>query len=144
MSIVTRTKPRWTAPAEFVPPIYYDLFPSTVILPNKTYTTCRIVLTAPPSPRLYVFHDTHEGPDAIIIAEYDPALIFGSTKQGFDLAIVAPNPEPFRVRIRPESGCGCGHQVKSLQVFTTMRHTTAPTSAGSVSDALIDPRLPPL
>ncbi len=107
MSIVTRQNtPRWTAPADFTPPIYYDLFPSTVILPNKTYINCRIVITAPPSPRLYVFRDTHTGPDAVVVAEYDPALIFGGTKQGFDLVITAPNPTPFRAMIRPESGCG--------------------------------------
>lgn len=143
MSIV-KPRQKWSVPADFVPAIYYDLFPSTVILPNKTYATSRIVITAPPSPRLYVFHDTFEGPDALVVAEYDPTLIFGSTKQGFDLLITAPNPTPFRVQIRPESGCGCGHLVKSLMPFTTMRHTAAPGSAGTIEDARFDPRLPPL
>lgn len=136
---------RWSPPADYNPAVYFDLHPSTVILPNKTYTGCRIVITAPPEPRLFVFHDGHSGaPEAVVVVQYDPSLIFGSTKTGFDLLVTAPNPVPFRALIRPESGCGCGSQVKNMAIFSTMRHTQAPSSAGTISDARFDPRLPAL
>jgi hypothetical protein len=126
----------WSPPADLVPAIYYDLFPSTVTFPisGSVYDKARIIITAPPSPRLYVFTDTNQGPGAAVIAEYDIDRIYGNTKQGFDLVLTAPNPTPVHVQIRPLGNCGCGSRLKSFRPFTNLRHTAAPDPAGTIAD----------
>lgn len=121
----------WTTPANYTPHIYYDLFPTIITFPNgNRYEKVRFILTAPPDPRVYVFKDGFTGPEAVLVAEYDPAQIFGDTRDGFDLTITAPNPTPFTLQVRPHAHCGCGSSLKGFRPFTNMLHTAAPAPAG--------------
>jgi hypothetical protein len=118
----------WTPPPDYAPAIYHDLFPATVRTPTHTYAKCRIILTAPPNPRVFVFVDSPQGPAAQLITAYDPQQIYGDARKGFDLKVTAP--AIFALSIRPEGGCGCGTRLKTLHPFTSMRHSPPPNPAG--------------
>jgi hypothetical protein len=117
----------WSAPNGYSPAIYADLFPATVSFPTGTrYLKTRTILTAPPSPRLFVFVDSPRGPAAQIVAEYDPDQLYGALNQGFDVLITLPHPA--LLSIRPEGGCGCGSRLRTLRPFHGPRQTTLPSS----------------
>jgi hypothetical protein len=125
----TSTAPRpWATPNDYSPAIYYDLFPTTAKTPTHTYPSARVIVTAAPEPRVYVFVDSPQGPAAQVIAQYDPDQIYGDLKTGLDLKVTQP--AEFALQVRPQSGCGCGSQLRRLRAFNTMRHTPAPVTAG--------------
>ena len=148
---MTTTTTAWTTPANFSPAIWYDFFPTTVTFPatSKVYDKARIIVTAPEpatgtasGPRLYVFTDGPTGPQPVVIAEIDPDLIFGDAREGLDFVLTAPNPSPVHIQARPMHNCGCGSALKSFRPFNAPRHTTAPTTRGSITDYATTPGVP--
>ena len=137
---LTQATTPWT-PSTDAPAIIYDLFPTTVKTPDAYYEKVRIVLTTGsptnPFPKLYVFLDGPQGPGAVIEAVYDPSRIYGNTATGLDVYAALDPATPTIasvVELRPMTGCGCGSKLGggSFMPFTTMRHSTPPTTAGPV------------
>jgi len=122
--------------------IIYDLFPSTVEVNGEYREKLRTIFVYAPTPTLYVFSDGPQGPGLLFSAPYDPNLIFGDSKTGFDVyAGVSPaNPTIASVvSVRPYANCGCGSKLRGLRPFSTMRHTAAPASAGPLPAPPVNP-----
>jgi hypothetical protein len=125
----------WTQPPGYAPAIFHDLFPSTAqfLAPTQSvYPRSRLVLTAPPYPRLFLFVDSPYGPSAHLVAEYDPNTLYGSLREGIGIPITAPTPA--FLLVTPEVGCGCGSRLKNFTPFSSMRHSPTPQFQGDLNE----------
>ena len=110
----------WTTPEDYSPALLIDLFPATTTTPTTSLAQTRVMATHPAqdgSSRLFVFTDSPAGPSAYLIGSH--THISGDAATGYTFTLQ----DSAQITAAPESGCGCGSNLKNFRPFASARMT---------------------